>query len=255
MKLLLTGAGGYTGRGLAMILKENGHWVRGCDVNPAMEHVDEAVTGDIADLDTCRRLLTGVEAMVLCHMAPNPRGYDTPPLAIDVNIKGTANLYHAAMEAKLARVIMVSSIGVLRDGKGDAIPGDGPYSFGVSEDMKERKYSMGFYSFSKVLQECVARWYWEAHRIPSALLRPSWVVYDDPGHMTKYGKPVPQYYPSLIDPRDIGTAAVKALALPDLALEAFNIGQDGAQFDLTAAHNRLGWQPRYLFKGLPGNPA
>ncbi|MBA4388741.1 MAG: hypothetical protein C0404_12220 [Verrucomicrobia bacterium] len=246
MKVLLTGAAGYTGKGIAQVLKENGHWVRGCDVNGGMEHVDEAVTADIADLDACRGMLAGIEATVLCHMAPNPKGYEAPPLAMDVNVKGTSNLYHAAVEQEVSRVVLISSTSVLFGGVGTAVPGDGPYQYG---DV----HKMGFYAFTKVLQECVARWYWEARKMPTALLRPSWIVYDG-DCVTKYGIAVRQYSSGLIDPRDIGMASVKALALPDLTIEAFNIGLDDAPFDLTAAHTRLAWRPQYLFKGLPGSP-
>jgi nucleoside-diphosphate-sugar epimerase len=251
MRVLLTGAGGYTGRGVAGELQAHGHWVRGCDVNPAMEQVDEAVTADIGDLESCRRALAGIEALVLCHMAPNPAGYVTPAMAIDVNVKGTANLYHAAVEARARRVVLISSAGVLPEGARDTRPGAGPYASGASGGAPERRLTMGFYRFTKGLQECVARWYWEAHGLPSAVLRPSWVVYDRDGCVTKYGKAVGRYDPGLIDPRDIGLAAVQALELPALALEAFNIGQDDAAFDLSAAHARLGWRPRYLFERLP----
>jgi nucleoside-diphosphate-sugar epimerase len=246
MKLLLTGAAGYTGKGMAQVLRENGHWVRGCDINDQVDNVDDIILCDIADLDHCRAAVEGVEAMVLCHMAPNPTGYETPPLAIDVNVKGTANLYHVAVEQKVSRIVLISSTGTLLGGIGTAIPGDGPYSY-------TNKHKMGFYALTKILQECLARWYWEAHKMPTAILRPSWIVYDGT-FTTKYGAPVKNYSSDLMDPRDIGMAAVKALALPDLTLEAFNIGLDTAAFDLSAAHNRLGWQPRYLFKDLPGSP-
>ena len=54
-----------------------------------------------------------MDAMVLCHMAPNPNGYKVPPPAFDINVKGTANLYHAAAEAGLKTVVLISSCGVL----------------------------------------------------------------------------------------------------------------------------------------------
>jgi nucleoside-diphosphate-sugar epimerase len=211
-----------------------------------MQHVDEAATGDIADLETCGRMLDGVEAMVLCHMAPNPSGYETPTLAVDVNVKGTANLYHAAVGRKLSRVVLISSTAVLLNGADTAVPGDGPYGYG------NRREKMGLYALTKVFQESLARWNWETHHIPTAILRPSHIVYD--GEMvTKYGKKVERYSPNLIDPRDIGLAVAKALDLKDLGLESFNIGQEGAKFDLSTAHNRLQWRPQYRFEALKKN--
>jgi nucleoside-diphosphate-sugar epimerase len=87
MRILLTGAAGYTGRGLGAVLRTE-HSVRGLDVRPCAPEAGEPVVGDIADLEACRRAVEGVEAVVFCHMAPNPKGYETPVQAIDVNVKG-----------------------------------------------------------------------------------------------------------------------------------------------------------------------
>lgn len=239
MRVLLTGAAGYTGRGLGNVVKAQ-HHVRGLDIRDADDAVDEMLIGNLADLDVCEKAVHGVEALVLCHMAPNPSGYRTPELAIDVNVKGTANLYHAAVEAGISRVVLISSTCVLSVQPGAlATPGDGPYNYA---------YSM--YAFTKILQEDIARYYYEKHGIHTAILRPAWIVYDEDFH-TKYGDAMQQYDPGLIDPRDIGAAVLAALALPDLGLEAFNIGQEDSGLELTAAHERLGWHAEYRFTGLP----
>lgn len=244
MRLLLTGATGYAGRGLAGVLGGK-HWVRGLDVAERPSPVNELMVGDIADLEVCRKATEGVDAMVLCHMAPNPTAYQEPPLAFDVNVKGTANLYHAAAERGIRRVVMVSTVGVLPQSGSSGIcqPGAGPYTFTYG----------GLYSLTKLMGEIVARYHFENNGIASALLRPAWIVYDE-DLTTKYGKKVEFYVPHLIDPRDIGEAALLALELPDLALEAFNIGQDGFPWDTSAARQRLGWQPKYRFASLPPKP-
>jgi L-arabinose 1-dehydrogenase [NAD(P)+] len=239
MNVLLTGATGYAGRGLAGVLK-GPHWVRGLDVADRPTSVDELIVGDITDLDTCRKALRGAEAMVLCHMAPNPTAYETPPLAYDVNVKGTANLYHAAVEAGLKRVVLLSTAGVLlRDNRANPTCGDGPYNF-----------NYGRYSLTKLMQEIIARHHYEANGIAAAILRPAWIVYDEQ-LVTKYGDKVQYYTSHLIDPRDIGQAVLAALALPDLGLETFNLGQDDFDWDISDAQRRLGWKPKYRFSSLP----
>jgi nucleoside-diphosphate-sugar epimerase len=238
MNILLTGAAGYTGRGIAAILNQS-HHVRSLDINDAPVAA-ASVIGDLANLDVCRGALTDIDAAVLCHMAPNPTGYATPELAIDVNVKGTTNLYHAAVERGIKRFVLISSTGVLRkEPRATAVPGDGPYNF---------HYSL--YVLTKIMQEDIARFYHEMHGISTVILRPGWIVYDE-DFTTKYGQKMEYYDPGLIDPRDIGTAAQAALALPDPGLEAIDIGQDDSGFDLTPAHERLGWTPRYRFTGLP----
>src|SRR4051812_37003098 len=109
MRLLLTGSAGYTGTGIAQVLRGE-HWVRGMDVRPSPD-VQESVVGDITDLSACAAALEGIDAAVLCHMAPNPSGYKTPVQAIDINVKGTANLYHAMAERSIKRCVLVSTMG------------------------------------------------------------------------------------------------------------------------------------------------
>ena len=241
MKVLLTGAGGYTGRGIGPVLR-TAHWVRGLDVKDAGAAVDECMVGDIADLDVCRRAVEGVEALVLCHMAPNPAGYQTPVAAIDINVKGTANLYHAAKDAGILRAVLISSTGVLPHPAADPAPGDGPYRFGPN--------GMPLYVLTKIMQECVARFYHDQHGVITTILRPSWIVYDE-DFTTKYGSRIDKYNTGLIDPRDIGAAVLAALALRDPKLEAFQIGQDDSGMSLSAARERLGWKPQHRFEGLP----
>lgn len=215
MNVLFTGATGYSGIGMVEILSAH-HMVRGADVVCKPSACREMLVADITDYETCRSLVNGMDAMVLCHMAPNPDGYNLPAPAFDVNVKGTANLYHAAAEV-----------------------GVGPY-----------RYGDGLYCLSKVMQEGIARHYFLQFGIATAVLRPSWIVYD--GELvTKYGEKMQRYSSSLIDPRDIGRAIVAALALPSLKLESFNIGQDDLPADLTFAKTRLRWSPQHRFESLP----
>ncbi len=241
MRVLLTGAAGYAGRGIGGVLK-SAHWVRSLDIRDAGDAAHESVVGDLADLAVCRTALDGIDAMVLCHMAPNPSGYATPQLAMDVNVKGTTNLYHAAVELGIARAVLISSEGVLRKvPNADAVPGDGPYCYNYHSDL---------YVLTKICQEVIARAYCEGHGVITSILRPAWIVYDGEC-VTKYGSRMERYDTGLIDPRDIGAAVAAALALPNPALEAFNIGQDDCHMNLTAARKRLGWNPQFHFTGLP----
>ena len=241
MNVLLTGAAGYAGRGIAATLA-SAHRVRSLDIREAPAAA-ESLVGDIADLDVCRAALAGMDAVVLCHMAPNPTGYATPTLAIDVNVKGTANLYHLGVKLGITRFVLISSTGVLRKALlATAMPGEGPYNF-----------AHGLYVLTKIMQEDLARFYFEAHGVRTTILRPAWIVYDE-DFTTKYGQKLDFYDGGLIDPRDIGVAVGSALALADPTLEAIDIGQDDSNLDLAAARARLAWRPQHRFAGLPRKP-
>ena len=252
MNILLTGAPGYAGSGIAEVLAAK-HNVRGVafgDSAAALKKCacQEIIAADITDYEACRGLLKGMDAMVLCHMAPNPQGYKIPPPAFDVNVKGTANLYHAAGELGIKKAVLISTKGVIAQTPaktGDTQAGIGPYNF--------KSGNHGLYVLTKIFQECIARYYFVNFGIATAVLRPGWILYDDM-LITKYGEKMDHYDPTLIDPRDIGTAIVAALALPDLELESFCLGQADMNLDMSATQKRLKWSPHHRFASLPRVP-
>lgn len=246
MKLLLTGSSGYTGKGIAQVLSGAGHHIRGIDVKAPADGSPETIVGSLGDLGLCRAAVEGVDAVVMCHMAPNPDGYKTPEMGIDVNVKGTANLYYAMQERGLKRCVSVSTCGVMLPAEKDKngpIPGDGPYNYGPHE-------RQSFYSLTKILKENVARYFHDQFGIVTTLLRPGWIVYDET-HITKYGWKLETYDPSLVDPRDIGRAAVAALALASPKFEAFTLAQLDTGYDLSRSKSVLNWNPQYTFAALP----
>ena len=239
-KVLLTGAAGYTGKGLGEVLAAT-HEVRGMDVR-ASEGVSESVVADVGDLDACRAAVAEVEAVVMCHMAPNPVGYETPVAAIDVNVKGTANLFHAMVEREVGRCVMISSLGVapVADGVPEPPePGVGAYNL------------TQLYCVTKGFGEMLAAHYFQTAGIVTTMLRPWWIVYDET-QITKYGQKLDHYEASYVDPRDIGRAVVSALALEDAKFEALNLAQDDFVLGVAEAERRLGWRAQYRFESLRG---
>lgn len=184
MRVLLTGAAGYTGRGVAEILRTQ-HMLRGLDITAGGDVVHEAFVGDLTDINVCRAALAGMEALVLCHMARNPEAYTEPPVAFDVNVKGTANLYHAAVEQQITRCVLISTTDVIdRQVCSSPVPGDGPYNF-----------RSGLYGLTKVLQEGIARHFYDKHQLATAIIRPAWIVYDGT-FITKYQQRMERYDPA-----------------------------------------------------------
>lgn len=234
MNVLLSGASGFGGQGILKILTES-HYVRGTDLRENGS-CSEWMLGDVADLNFCRRAVEGMDAVVICHMAPYPDGYKTPDIAVDINVKGAANLYHAMIESGIRRAVLISSAGVLRQEAGIFTePGVGPYPDKVS-----------LYYVTKIMQEMLARHYFVNDGISTAILRCGWVVNED-SLATKYGAVTETYAPHILDPRDIGYAVKLALELKDPGLESFILTQADYEADHTATRDRLGWIPKHRF--------
>jgi len=249
MKVLVTGAGGFLGRGLIAAL-EGRHELRLLDVcDWATPH--EKLIGSVADLETCRQAVAGREAIVIAHMASWQSGsYNSPELPFDVNVKGTANLFFAAVEAQLKRVVLVSSPA--------SVGGHGERGTFMARDLPLKpsaKFS-GLYSLTKACQELIAEHYQREHQMQVAVLRVGYILSaDDPQQVVdKYGRHTRLRHRGSTERRDIGQAARLALEAPDLGYEVFFVlGAPEAEkwCDVAYTRERLGWRPQYDFTWLP----
>lgn len=243
MKILVTGAAGYLGR--AMIEPFEGrHELRLMDVKPWQSR-HEVFAGDVADLDACRRAADGVNALVIAHMASRQAGaYETPTLPFDANVKGTANLFFAAVEHGIRRVVLISSTGAVAGHEGRFL----------SRDLPVR--SKGLYGLTKACQEVIAEQFQREHDMEVAVLRPAWII-DADTMVTKYGDRLQYFDEGMIDRRDLGEAARLACELPDLKFEIFYVhatAESPARCDVSYTHRRLGWKPKHDFSWLPKAP-
>lgn len=242
MKILITGAVGYLGRGLIIPFEDRSHTLRLMDLNPfPSEH--EVLAGNVADLDTVRAAVQGMDAIVVAHMARNPDAYREPALACDTNIKGTANLFFAAQECGVRKCVLILSTGAVA-GYGDEA--------GRTHTQRP-KAGKGLYSATKACQEILAGQFSAEHGISIAALRVGYVM-DADTLRDKYGREVARRSPWLTDRRDIGEVACLCLEREDIAYEVFNVmstPESLAQWDVAHTCQRLNWSPRYDFSWLP----
>jgi len=242
LKILVTGAAGYLGRGLVKPFLGK-HELRLMDVVD-WEAPAEKMIGSVADLEVCRRGMQGMDAVVIAHMATRQTGsYETPVLPFDINVKGTANLLFAAMEQKVERICLISSAA--------AVGGYPPETFRTRDMPLQSGKDM--YSLSKTCQELLTEHYHRHFGMRIAVQRVGWIV-DADTCVTKYGEKLPHYNSGMVDPRDMGEAARLALELPDLGYEIFYVaGSPGSEkcYDLTYAEQRLKWKPKFDFSNLP----
>jgi nucleoside-diphosphate-sugar epimerase len=122
--VLVTGGAGFIGSHLVDALVQRGARVRVLDSFATghrrnLAQVEEAVDlleGDIREVETCRKACDGVR--IVFHQAAVgsvPRSMKDPATTIDVNVRGTANVFAACRDAKVARVVYASSSSVYGD--------------------------------------------------------------------------------------------------------------------------------------------
>ena len=120
-KILVTGGGGFIGSHLTERLVVEGHEVRalvrytsaGCsgwlDGSPMKENI-EVVLGDIRDYDSVRSAMAGVDAVFhLGALIAIPYSYVSPLAYIRTNVEGAYNVFQAARDLGLSRVVHTST--------------------------------------------------------------------------------------------------------------------------------------------------
>ena len=167
MNVLVTGGTGSVGRAAVARLVRNGHRVRvigrrtGLTIDGA-----EYRSCDINDFQCLSEQMDGVEGVVHLAAIIHPSLGPGQELFY-VNASGTYNVYRAAADAGIKRVISASSINALG------------YNFGIVNfdllyfpiDEEHPTYTTDPYSFSKQVMEEIAAYFWRREGISGICMR------------------------------------------------------------------------------------
>jgi len=225
----ISGGAGFLGVHLARVLVARGTEVRTLDLapfaDPGLVGPIEELRGDVRDPVACAQLVRGAD--VLVHAAAALPIQGSRESIISVNVGGTASVLAAALEARVGRVVVISSTAVY------GVPERHP----IDED--DPLVGVGWYGASKIEAEEVTRAF-GARGLPFVIVRPKtfvgperlgvfeilfdWVhegrrVYTLGGGENRY---------QLLAVEDLVDAVVRSFVAPGVLREALNVG--AAQF-------------------------
>lgn len=149
-KIAVTGGSGKAGRAVVRDLLEHGYQVVNVDVAPPAQMLTRFRQAELTNLGEVFEALDGVDAVVHLAAIPNPDRF-TPGHIFHNNTMGCYNVFAAAMQLKLERVVWASSETTL------GLPFDREKPAYAPIDEQHPLYPESTYALSKVLTEEMAR--------------------------------------------------------------------------------------------------
>ena len=202
-QVLVTGAAGHLGSHLVSALLAEGFRVTGLDMAAPAAPLPSAcrfVQADLCDAAAARRSIEGVDLVVHCASIHPWKRY-TDAQYLDANVKGTWQLYSAAADLGVARVVLTSSIAAIGYHR---IP---PEACPIRED---DRFPLGdLYSFTKHAQETVAGMFAHQGKVRTIALRPPPFM---PREDLQVGFSLTGVYATVQDMTAAHVAAVRVLA-------------------------------------------
>ena len=180
-RILITGAAGNLGRHLRDSLRDVAPLLRLSDIRAmaAARAGEETVVCDLGDFAAVRRLMEGIDLVLHFGGIPEEDRWDR---IVAANIEGAHNVWEAARQAGVKRIVFASSNHAI---------GMYPRTRRLDTDAPPRPDT--FYGLSKAFGEQLARMYWDKHGLEAVCLRigscfpeprdermlATWLSYDD----------------------------------------------------------------------------
>lgn len=167
---MVTGGAGFIGSHIVDRLVDNGCWVRVVDnlstgkLENISGHLESGkvdfVEGDVRDASVVKKSVEDVDVVVhLAAVISVPFSVENPDFTFDVNVKGTMNLLRACAEAKVGKLVFISSCAVYGEPKFLPVTEEhpaNPISPYAESKLAAEKFCVGFHE-KQLLRSVVLR--------------------------------------------------------------------------------------------------
>ncbi len=220
MRVLITGASGAVGVVLVNGLRDR-YSLRGFDRVP-MDELDDMFVGELTDFGAVARATQDMEAVV--HLAGNPLGSAPWEEILNSNIIGTYNLFEAARQSGVRRVVFASRAGLLA-----------PYPEEITRTIDMLPRPESYYSISKVFGENLGYMYASQFGLECVSVRIGNVRADRPQ----------AEHPHHLSHVDIVRVFERAVIQPEIEYEVvFGVsGGEWPLYDMEHGRRAIGYEP------------
>ena len=160
MKSLVIGGSGFIGRNIIELLNKNGHYTVSYDITKKDNNANDHITGNISDYDKLNSSMKDIDYVFnLAAVTSPPEFEDINSNGYEINIMGTYDIFKAASNNNVKKVLLASSSVVY-----------GNINVPVKEDMVTNAYP-NLYAVTKYTNEITARSFSLLRHLDSVYLR------------------------------------------------------------------------------------
>lgn len=244
MKVLITGAFGWTAISITQALRQAKHVIIAFDLpastcpNFTKPLLSKIILGDVANFNQVNNAVQEAEAIVHLAVAVGDNDYQNSDIPFRVNVQGMYNIFEAARRRSVQQIILMSSASVHLHHSGNK-------KVSALGDCRSDDGEDHLYDLTKCLQEEIAKDFCQTYKMNAITLRAGHIV-DGKREVDPTGKPLSMLNYSRggwVCRYDLAAACVKALELELSGYNAFHvIGalQAKQHFDIERTEKQLG---------------